>query len=426
MPDYIDGGTTYEVEVVSVTDGDTLDVRFEDGTEDEVRVIGVDTPETDRNRRFETPAEWRGIDDPETLVAWGERAKAFATERLAGTTVTISFDPSEPIRGTYGRLIAYLEYEDDGESVFYNRELVAEGYARAYHSGITTHDELFGTEERARANDRGLWADSDPDSTGPIRNDRVERLFVPRAQSIKTASGALPAARAPVRAESSAVQTRRADSAVDYGTGPIPLVGVDREARLAAVGGLVVDDDYEQSDEFPVDTSGYGQFPFLTNLLDWLAARDGDVLVDGGHGQFGADYGSSLADTPVYRRYLEGQGLSMLQYNRLPQSFFERGRAIVVSTPVSRFGSGELDSVRAFRDAGGSVVLLGSATAPSHARENLNHLADSLGSDLRFNADSVRDDRHNLNDDPTLPTTTTFDRSLPLFGPFGTGDYGRD
>ena len=420
MPEYIDGGTTYEVEVVSVTDGDTIDVRFADGMDDEVRVIGIDTPETERNRRFETPAEWRGIQDPDTLAAWGERATQFATDRLADATVTISFDPSEPIRGTYGRLIAYVEYEADGESVFYNRELVSEGYARAYHSGITTHDELVAAEERARANDRGLWTDSDPDATEPIRNDPVDQLFVPRAQTIRTASGALPDGRTVVRSESSGVQRLRADSAVDYGTGPLPLVGVDRDARVAAVGGLLVDEDYELSEEFPVDTTRYGQFPFVTNLLDWLADRDGDVLLDGGHGQFGVDFGLSLEEVAVYRQYLEGQGLSLLQYNRLPSTVFDRARAILVTTPVSRFGPGEIDRIRAFRDDGGSVVLLGSATAPPHARENLDHLADALGSDLRFNADAVRDGEHTLNDDPTLPTTTVFDRSFPLFDPFET------
>ncbi|WP_123536890.1 thermonuclease family protein [Halosimplex salinum] len=419
MPSDIAADTTHTVTVVEVTDGDTVDVRFDDGREEEVRIVGLDTPETERNRRFERTQEWPGMDDPERLAEWGERGKEFARERLAGETVTLSFDPSEPARGNYGRLLGYLEYDDRGETVFYNRELVAEGYARAYHSGITTHDALAGAEERAREADRGLWGETDPGATDPVRDDPVEELFLPWPTSVRAADGPLASERAPVRAESTATQTVRASSAVDYGDDPIPLVGVDRDARVAVVGGLLVHEDYEQSEGFPVDTSEFGGFPFLTNLLAWLAGRDGDVLVDGGHGQFGVDYALSAEDAAYYRRYLEGQGLELVQRNRLSGPFLDRGRGLLVATPVGPLGEGELDRVRSFRDGGGSVVLLGSAAAPAHARENLNRVAEGLGSDLRANADLVRDVDHNVDDDPALPTTGRFDRSLPLFGAFG-------
>ncbi|WP_135365228.1 thermonuclease family protein [Halosimplex halophilum] len=417
MSSDIAAGTTHSVEVVSVTDGDTVDVRFDDGTVEEVRVIGIDTPETGENRRFERVQEWRGVGDPETLVAYGERASAFARERLAGETVTLSFDPSEPVRGTYGRLLGYLEYEADGERSFYNREVVAAGYARAYHSGVTTHDALARAESDAREAGRGLWAESDPGSTEPVRDDPVEELFVPRPSSVRRADGKLPGERAPVRAEPTAEQAPTESSAVEYGD-QIPLVGVDRDARVAVVGGLLVNEAYEEAEGFGVDTSGYGQFPFLTNLLDRLADREGAVLVDGGHGGFGVDYALSAEDAAYYRRYLEGQGLAFLQRNRLGSEFLDRGRALVVTPPVGPFGPAELDRVRAFRDDGGSVVLLGSAAAPAYARANLNGVAAALGSDLRLNADAVRDAEHSLDGDERLVTTRRFERSLPLFGAY--------
>jgi endonuclease YncB( thermonuclease family) len=437
----IDGGATYEVEVETVTDGDTVDVRFPDGTREEIRLIGVDTPETAANRRFERTQEWEGIDDPETLVTWGERASDFADERLADATVTLSFDPSEPTRDEFGRLLCYLEYED-GASVFYNRELLATGYARVYDSGVTNHDAFRLAERTARDDDRGLWDASDPGATEPIRDGPVDRLFVPRAASVRTAAGRLPANRAPVSAASTATQQRREPGAVLYGetaddpddegeaavldderdaadTGDrrIPLVGVDRTARVAVVGGLLVDERYEQEEGFGVDTSGFGQFTFLTNLLAWLAApdRDGDVLIDGGHGQFGVDYALSAEDVAYYRRYLEGQGIGLDQRNRLSADYLAGGRALLVTTPVGPFGAGEYERIRAFRDDGGAVILLGDATAPAFARRSLNDLAAALESDLRLNADRVRDPKANLDGDPTLPTTTAFDDGFPLF-----------
>jgi endonuclease YncB( thermonuclease family) len=458
MPSF-DGGRTYEVEVETVTDGDTVDVRFPDGTREEVRLIGVDTPETAANRRFERVQEWEGIDDPETLVTWGERATTFARNRLADATVTLSFDPSEPTRDEFGRLLCYIEYEDsDGASVFYNRELLATGHARVYDSGITTHDGFRLAERTARDDDSGLWAVSDPAASDPIRDGPVDRLFVPRAASVRTATGRLPATRAPVGAASTATQEPRgpeavlydevaADSepdpddedeasvtdderevaaiddqreAVETDDGRIPLVGVDRTARVAVVGGLLIDERYEQEEGFGVDTSDFGQFTFLTNLLAWLAApdREGDVLIDGGHGQFGVDYALSAEDVAYYRRYLEGLGIGLDQRNRLSEAYLAGGRALLVTTPVGPFGAGECERIRAFRDDGGAVILLGDATAPAFARQSLNDLAAALGSDLRLNADRVRDPTSNLDGDPTLPTTTEFDEDVPLFEPF--------
>jgi endonuclease YncB( thermonuclease family) len=451
MPNF-DGGRTYEVEVETVTDGDTVDVRFPDGTREEVRLIGVDTPETAANRRFERVQEWEGIDDPETLVTWGERATTFARERLADATVTLSFDPSEPTRDEFGRLLCYIEYEDsDGASVFYNRELLATGHARVYDSGVTTHDDFRLAERTARDDDRGLWAASDPAASDPIRGGPVDRLFVPRAASVRTATGRLPANRAPVSAAATATQEPRGPEAILYdevAADPdgeddaavldderevaaideereatmaddrrIPLVGVDRTARVAVVGGLLVDERYEQEEGFGVDTSEFGQFTILTNLLQWLAApdRDGDVLLDGGHGQFGVDYALSAEDVAYYRRYLEGQGIGLDQRNRLSDAYLDGGRALLVTTPVGPFGVGECERIRAFRDDGGAVILLGDATAPAFARQSLNDLAAALGSDLRLNADRVRDPASNLDGDPTLLTTTAFDDDSPLF-----------
>ncbi len=209
----------------------------------------------------------------------------------------------------------------------------------------------------------------------------------------------------------------------------IPLVGVDEEANVGVVGGLLISEDYEKEEDFAVDTSEYGNFAFLTNLLDYLSHgdRDGDVLIDGGHGQFGADYALSNEDAAYYQRYLEGVGVEFDQRNELDSVDLDPYRAVVVTTPAEPFTFDEATALREFARDGGAVVLMGASTAPSDARDRLNALARELETDLRLNGDSVEDSINNLNADSTVITTTNFDDSFPLFSAYdgsGGGDGG--
>jgi micrococcal nuclease len=116
-----------EVTVVEVVDGDTIDVRLQNGSGDTVRLLGVDTPEVHAEN---DPAEFRGVPETEAgrncLRGRGERASEHATEELVGETVLLSFDDTEPRRGYYGRLLAYVHV--DGDS--FNDGLITSGLAR--------------------------------------------------------------------------------------------------------------------------------------------------------------------------------------------------------------------------------------------------------------------------------------------------------
>jgi micrococcal nuclease len=141
--------------VVHVVDGDTLDVRFADGSEDRVRLLGVDTPEVHEGV---SPDEFEGVPDTEAgracLRSWGERASEFATERLAGASVTVTTDSEADRRGGYDRLLAYVTVE--GES--FNRALLEDGYARLYDTQFSKRDAFAAAEQRARENGTGLWS----------------------------------------------------------------------------------------------------------------------------------------------------------------------------------------------------------------------------------------------------------------------------
>lgn len=144
-----------EVEVTDVVDGDTIDVRLPNGSEDTVRLLGVDTPEVHAEN---DPAEFPGVPETEAgrscLREWGERASQHAKDELAGETVTLSFDANEPRRGYYGRLLAYVHVDGDA----FNYGLVTGGLARRYDDSSFQYRERYGhAEEAARAGGVGLW-----------------------------------------------------------------------------------------------------------------------------------------------------------------------------------------------------------------------------------------------------------------------------
>ncbi|MFB6244060.1 MAG: thermonuclease family protein [Halobaculum sp.] len=417
----LDYGKTYEVTVTDVTDGDTVDVEFPDGSTENIRILGLDTPETSRNSRYERVQEWEGISDENYLTSVGGDAKNWAKSQLANETVDLFFDPNEPVRDPFGRVLGYLRYDKTGDGsrdTLYNREVLRQGYARVYDSTLSKHDDFLQTELDARADGRNVWSASDPAASSEIRDRAVDDQFFPNASSVRTTTGAVADSRVPVYAESTA--TQRLDGGVSYSD--VPLVAVDESVNTAMVGGLTISESYEKSEGFGVDTSDYENFVFLTNLIDYLGDGTGEVLIDGGHGQFGHDYSLSAEDAAYYLRYLEGQGgIQFRGVNDVTDSSLSGARALIVTPPTCAYAQSELDAVSTFVSNGGSLVLLGSAKTEDvfdEPRRLLDDVAAGVGSDLRLNDDQVVDSSNNVNGDEEIPATTRFDSSFPLFDPY--------
>lgn len=124
--------------VVRVIDGDTIEARIEGRAED-VRLIGVDTPETVK---------------PDTPVqCFGERASRFTKRRLTGQRVRLVFGVER--RDVYGRLLAYVYLREQ----LFNSTLVRRGLARTLT--IPPNDRfaprLKRLELAAARRGRGLW-----------------------------------------------------------------------------------------------------------------------------------------------------------------------------------------------------------------------------------------------------------------------------
>lgn len=151
----IEGGTSRSAVVTRVIDGDTVEVQYDDGETDTVRLIGVDSPETTLSKT--DPAEFGYSDTSgarDHLYNWGQKAESFAVERLEGSSVRVVTDPQGDTRGYYGRLLGYIYV--DGEN--FNKELVADGYARRYDdSSFTLKSEFGSLEADAQSADRRVW-----------------------------------------------------------------------------------------------------------------------------------------------------------------------------------------------------------------------------------------------------------------------------
>lgn len=128
-----------EMTVVSIHDGDTLDLRDPTGTVETVRIIGVDTPEI----------------YPE-YECFGDEATAELNRLIpVGSTVRAVTD-ADPF-DDYDRLLLYLWNDDD---VLVNLALVEGGYAEGIRVGPNDRYwvELRAAEEEASRAGLGMWA----------------------------------------------------------------------------------------------------------------------------------------------------------------------------------------------------------------------------------------------------------------------------
>lgn len=144
--------STKTVEVVGVVDGDTVNIEWENGTEDTVRILGIDTPEVHTN--VDTK-EWAGIDNVTWLKKYGHKATNF-TERWITDIVNLSFDENEGKKGYYGRYLAYIELPNGTDL---GAELVKHGLARVYREGnFERAGEYIIYENEAQKESFGVWS----------------------------------------------------------------------------------------------------------------------------------------------------------------------------------------------------------------------------------------------------------------------------
>ncbi|MEB2782880.1 thermonuclease family protein [Algoriphagus sp. C2-6-M1] len=124
-------------------DGDTFWVTNEDGLDEKIRLIGIDTPEARRTGRTE-------------VEFFGKEASEYVKEFLCGRKVRLVFDVGKYDR--YKRTLAYV-YLDDG--TFLNAHLIEKGYASAatFPPNVKYAEYFKKLEREARKKEIGMWGE---------------------------------------------------------------------------------------------------------------------------------------------------------------------------------------------------------------------------------------------------------------------------
>jgi micrococcal nuclease len=172
--DSFDSGTVSEV-----VDGDTVHVDTAHHDEVEVRILGIDTPET------------RHPDKP--VQCWGPQASDFAHETLDGEAVTLYTDPGQDATDRYDRVLAYVELADGTD---YSVAAAEAGAAKAYiynDKPVARYDEIEAAERDAKDKRKGLWGkpcNGDTESGDPNAESGADDEHYESCQDAESAGAA--------------------------------------------------------------------------------------------------------------------------------------------------------------------------------------------------------------------------------------------
>jgi micrococcal nuclease len=155
----------YDVTVLKIVDGDTIDVDIDLGfgvclKDERVRIMGIDTPES------------RTRDKVEDL--FGEVAKARLKELMkhGGKLITTEDKHGEDMKGKFGRILGdfYVErYEGKKERV--TDILIEEGHAVAYFGGSKEEIALKHMANRQKLLREGVVSKEDYDAAVKLMED---------------------------------------------------------------------------------------------------------------------------------------------------------------------------------------------------------------------------------------------------------------
>jgi micrococcal nuclease len=143
----------YDVKVIKVVDGDTVDVDIDLGfgvtlTDERVRIMGIDTPES------------RTRDKVEDL--FGEAAKARLAQLMkdGGKLITTEDRKGEDMKGKFGRILGDFKIGDK----LVTDILIEEGHAVAYFGGNKDEIQLKHEANRQKLLREGIISQEDYDA----------------------------------------------------------------------------------------------------------------------------------------------------------------------------------------------------------------------------------------------------------------------
>lgn len=129
--------------VVHIADGDTVTIQLANGEEEIVRLLAVNTLETD------------SADNREKCFA--KLAENFTSKTLLNSEVNYRPDPTQPKRDKYGRLLLYIK--KIGETKDFNEELMYTGLAKTYKATPPAQEwqKYENIRKEMESQKKGIW-----------------------------------------------------------------------------------------------------------------------------------------------------------------------------------------------------------------------------------------------------------------------------
>ncbi len=142
-----------ECKVVRVIDGDTIRCKLPNGRIKRVRLMGIDTLESKRNRKAIRQAKWF-VGGLKTVLEYGKIASEFTKRKVLGKVVYLEYDLRKKDR--HGRILAYVWIDKD---TLLNELLVRKGLAFVFiiPPQVKYLERLGEAQEEAYSEGRGFW-----------------------------------------------------------------------------------------------------------------------------------------------------------------------------------------------------------------------------------------------------------------------------
>ena len=131
---------TENASVIHITDGDTVIVEMSNGTQETIRIIGIDTPEM-RGGQSKGPE------------CFAKEATNALLQLIDGANVTLVSDPSSD-RDSYERLLRYIHVDN----IDVGAHMISEGFAGHFPWFDHARKDSYTTlHTKAKKQRKGLW-----------------------------------------------------------------------------------------------------------------------------------------------------------------------------------------------------------------------------------------------------------------------------
>ena len=146
----------YDVKVIKVVDGDTVDVDIDLGfgvtlTDERVRIMGIDTPES------------RTRDKVEDLFGEAAKARLKVLMKHGGKLITTEDRKGEDMKGKFGRVLGDFKVDYNGEMKKVTEIMTEEGHCVPYFGGSKEETQAAHMVNRTRLLNEGTVTQADYD-----------------------------------------------------------------------------------------------------------------------------------------------------------------------------------------------------------------------------------------------------------------------